>query len=169
MDCIFCKIANGEIPANKVYEDAATVAFLDISPRNPGHTIVIPKKHYGSILDVPESELASVMSTVKKAVIATKNATNSEGTNIVQNNGRAAGQVVAHIHFHVIPRFMSEGPPSLEGILQVKRFDRENRRNPHACNPRPSDDPSRDAPDIAASRALERSWLRQPGRRLRLQ
>ena len=123
MDCIYCKISKGEVPAKKVYEDANTVAFLDISPRNPGHTLVIPKKHYGSILDIPESELASVMSTVKKVAVATKNATNSDGTSIMQSNGRAAGQIVAHIHFHVIPRFMSEGPPSLEGILQIKRFD----------------------------------------------
>ena len=123
MDCIFCKIAKGEVPSKKVYEDTNTLAFRDISPRNPGHTLVIPKKHYGSILDIPENELASVMSTVKKVTMATKNATNSDGTSIMQSNGRAAGQIVAHMHFHVIPRFMSEGPPSLEGILQVKRFD----------------------------------------------
>ena len=123
MDCIFCRIASGEIPAKKVYEDTSTVAFLDISPRNPGHTLVIPKKHYGSILDIPDNELAAVMSTVKKVVVSTKNATNSEGTSIIQSNGKAAGQVVAHLHFHVIPRFLSEGPPSPEAILQVKRFD----------------------------------------------
>jgi histidine triad (HIT) family protein len=126
MDCVFCKIAKGEVPSKKIYEDADTVAFLDISPRNPGHALVIPKKHYGSILDIPENELANLMKTVKKVVVATKNATNSDGTSIVQSNGRAAGQMVGHIHFHVIPRFMSEGPPSLEGVLQIKRFDNKS-------------------------------------------
>ena len=123
VDCIFCKIGKGEIPSKKVYEDANTFAFLDINPRNPGHTLVIPKNHYGSILDIPENELSELMKAVKKIVAATKNATKSEGTSITQSNGRAAGQVVGHIHFHVIPRFMKEGLPSLEGFLQVKKMD----------------------------------------------
>jgi histidine triad (HIT) family protein len=125
-ECLFCRIAKGEIPSKKVYENANTFAFLDINPRNPGHVLVIPKRHYETVMDMPENELAEVAKIVKKMSVAAKAGTKADGISVLQSNGRAAGQVVAHLHFHVIPRFMTEGPPSLEGILQVKRFDDKN-------------------------------------------
>lgn len=124
--CLFCKISKGEIPSQKVYEDDSTFAFLDINPRNPGHTLVIPKKHVETILDADDATLSAVIRTVRKIAVAAKNAAKADGVSIVQSNGRAAGQVVAHMHFHVIPRFNAEGPPSLEGILQIKKFDEQS-------------------------------------------
>lgn len=122
-ECLFCKIAKGEIPSKKVYEDSDSFAFLDINPRNPGHTLVITKKHYGTIFDIPSGEVGRLFETVKKIAGMVKNGVNAHGVNIIQNNGKAAGQVVPHLHFHVIPRFVTEGPVGPEGILQVKKLD----------------------------------------------
>ena len=107
--CIFCKIVNGEIPAAKVYEDKGTLAFLDIAPASPkgGHTLVMPKRHYELITDVPEVELVAVSKTMKRmSEVLLKF---GEGLNIVQNNKKVAGQFVPHVHFHLIPRFTGDG------------------------------------------------------------
>ncbi len=106
-DCLFCKIIRKEIPSEIVYEDKDTVAFLDLNPVNKGHTLVVPKVHFENILDVPENTLSSAIKTVKKIAIALSKY--SDGVNIAQNNKIAAGQVVPHIHFHVIPRFNNDG------------------------------------------------------------
>lgn len=105
MDCIFCKIIAGELPSSKIYEDDSVLAFLDIKPVNPGHTLVIPKKHFESIHDTPD-EIVSKMSIVAKKIAGSiqKNL-GAEGVNIGMNNGRAAGQVVFHAHIHVMPRY----------------------------------------------------------------
>ena len=102
MNCLFCQLINGKIPSHKVYEDEHTFAFLDINPAISGHTLVIPKKHYLNINDIPGTELCKVMSTVKKIseVLLKLN----EGVNIIQNNGQKAGQIIEHLHFHIIPR-----------------------------------------------------------------
>ena len=122
-DCLFCKIVRGEIPAKKVYEDAVSLAFLDINPRNPGHTLVIPKDHFETVLDMPEGEAAEYFKSVKKVAALVKNGVNAQGLSISSSNGQVAGQVVAHQLFHVIPRFATEGPVGLEGILPAKRLD----------------------------------------------
>ena len=122
-ECLFCKIVRGEIPAKKVYEDDVSFAFLDINPRNPGHTLVIPKEHYETILDMPEGEAGEYFKSVKKVAALVKNGVNAQGLSISSSNGQAAGQVVSHQHFHVIPRFITEGPVGLEGILTTKRLD----------------------------------------------
>ena len=104
-DCIFCKIAKGEIPHNQVYQDEKTVAFLDKSPATPkgGHTLIIPKKHYETLIDIPSEELEDIIKTVKKiAMVLLKM---YPGLNLVQNNKKVAGQAVNHIHFHLIPRY----------------------------------------------------------------
>ena len=124
--CLFCKIMAGEIPSNKVYEDADTFAFLDINPRNPGHTLVIPKKHYATIFDMPEKEVGKLFESAKLVAHAVRKATNADGLSMVQSNGHAAGQVVVHVHTHLIPRFSSEGPVSLEGVLAVKKMPQES-------------------------------------------
>jgi histidine triad (HIT) family protein len=121
--CMFCGIAGGKIPAKKVFEDDVCVAFLDIHPRNPGHTLVIPKKHYEDLFAMPEAEAGSLFQGVKKVAEAARSGTKAEGVSISQSNGKAAGQIVPHLHFHVIPRFMNEGPVGLESMLPGKRMD----------------------------------------------
>ncbi|MBN2042765.1 MAG: HIT family protein [Candidatus Aenigmarchaeota archaeon] len=121
-ECLFCKIVKGEIPSDKVYEDTNFLAFLDINPRNPGHTLVIPKRHYETIFDMPDGETGSMLLMVKKVAAAVKNTMKADGISIGQSNGRAAGQVISHLHFHVIPRYLTEGPPGLESIVPVKKL-----------------------------------------------
>jgi histidine triad (HIT) family protein len=103
-DCVFCKIVAGEIPSAKVYEDEHTLAFLDIAPTVPGHTLVIPKKHCVNIFDADEETLAQVMATVKKIAPAVRDAVGARGMHINSNHEAAAGQLVFHLHFHLIPR-----------------------------------------------------------------
>ena len=108
MDCIFCKIIAGEIPSSKVYEDEKILGFLDINPASKGHSLVLPKEHYEDIFDVPDELLREIISAVKKVAIAVEKTTASDGVNVVQNNKKAAGQLVSHIHFHIIPRFEND-------------------------------------------------------------
>ena len=108
-NCLFCKIVAGEIPAEKVYEDADTLAFLDIKPVNPGHTLVIPKDHYENVFEAPEEVWGKVMQSVKKVAHAMKNGLPVDDLNIAMNNGKHAGQVIFHAHVHVIPRYEGDG------------------------------------------------------------
>lgn len=103
-ECLFCKIASGEIPSKKIFENDSTIAFLDINPANKGHTLVAPKNHAETIFDISESDLKEVIATVKKIAQKVKDKMNVDGLNIVQNNGEQAGQIVKHLHFHIIPR-----------------------------------------------------------------
>ena len=106
--CIFCKIIRGEIPAKKVHDDKDVVAFLDINPANPGHTLVVPKKHAEDITKSSEEDMAKAMHVVKKISTLLKEKLNAIGVNVLQNNGKYAGQLVAHTHFHVIPRYEND-------------------------------------------------------------
>ena len=108
-DCIFCKIVSKEAPANVVYEDEQIVAFLSNRPVNEGHTLVVPKKHYENIFEIPEEEAAYLFRVVKRVAVAVRNAIAAKGVRIVQNNGWAAGQVVFHLHVHVIPMEPNDG------------------------------------------------------------
>jgi len=104
-DCIFCKIVKGEIPSTKLYEDGNVLSFLDIMPASKGHALVVPKKHYHTLLDMPHSELGTIMETVQKVAAAVMSSVDgAEGFNIIQSNKKVAGQVVPHVHFHIIPR-----------------------------------------------------------------
>lgn len=105
MDCLFCKIANGDIPANIVYEDDLTVAFLDINPVNPGHTLVIPQKHSRNIFDIKPEQAEAVIRTTLKVANAIKSSLEADGMNLFQCNEPAASQEVFHFHLHLIPRF----------------------------------------------------------------
>ena len=109
MDCIFCKIIKNEIHSYKVYEDSKTLAFLDIAPINNGHILVIPKKHYKNIEDISEEELYALIKTVKKIGKALKKSLNILGYNVNINNDPIAGQIIPHIHFHIIPRYKNDG------------------------------------------------------------
>lgn len=102
--CIFCRIIKGELPATKVYEDVETLAFLDIKPVNPGHTLVIPKKHYVNVHDMPDELVGKVAIAAKKIADAILKI-GAKGVNIGMNNGKDAGQVVFHAHTHVMPRY----------------------------------------------------------------
>ena len=108
-NCIFCKIIKGDIPAAKVYEDEKTLAFLDIAPVNKGHTLVIPKKHSKNLLEDDMDDLDICMKTIKKVAKAVMGATGADGFNLGANTNSAAGQVVFHTHFHIIPRFEDDG------------------------------------------------------------
>lgn len=108
-ECVFCKLAKGQIPATKVYEDTKTLAFLDIYPSAKGHTLVIPKKHYPTLLEIPELELKELIAVVQKTGAAVMKGTSAQGFNVIQNNKEAAGQVIHHIHFHIIPRTERDG------------------------------------------------------------
>ena len=108
-DCIFCAIADGEIPSFKIYEDDAFLAYLDISPFAEGHTLVIPKCHFTGLLDAPEATLSGLIACVKKVAALLKEKLPCDGFNILQNNGAAAGQTVPHIHFHIVPRRNAPG------------------------------------------------------------
>lgn len=124
-ECMFCRIARGEIPSKKVYEDNKILAFLDINPRNPGHMLVIPKKHFTTVFDMSESEAGELFAKVRKVAGMVNEGTKAQGVSIANSNGQAAGQAVAHVHFHIIPRFINEAPPGLECMLSPKRFDEQ--------------------------------------------
>ncbi|MBI5398042.1 HIT family protein [Candidatus Woesearchaeota archaeon] len=108
-DCIFCKIIRGEIPCTKIYENHKALAFLDINPINNGHALVMPKEHHETLLDTPDEVLAETVKLAKRVAKAVKEGTGADGVNLGQNNFRAAGQLVFHLHFHVIPRFEGDG------------------------------------------------------------
>ncbi|MEQ1865331.1 MAG: HIT family protein [Micropepsaceae bacterium] len=101
---IFAKIIRGEAPAFKVYEDAHTIAFMDIMPQAEGHTLVIPKEHAESIFDLSPEGAAALIKATQKVAAAVRQVTNAPGILLAQLNGAAAGQTVFHIHFHIIPR-----------------------------------------------------------------
>lgn len=107
--CIFCKIAAGEIPSAKVYEDEDFKAILDLGPASKGHTLVIPKNHSENLLDVDEETASKALKVVSKVANAVKETLGCDGINIIQNNGEAAGQTVMHLHFHIIPRYVADG------------------------------------------------------------
>jgi len=108
-ECIFCKIVAGAIPCTKVYEDAHVLSFLDIGPISPGHTLLLPKKHYGAIMEMPAGEVAALFKPVAALAAAVKAAVGADGINVLQNNGPTAGQVVPHLHIHLIPRWPDDG------------------------------------------------------------
>lgn len=108
-DCLFCKIAARATPSEKIYEDEDTFAFLDIHPINRGHTLVIPKVHYANIYEAPDEIFVKVMRTVRFLAPKVKQAVGADGINIGINNDKAAGQLVFHLHAHIIPRFDDDG------------------------------------------------------------
>lgn len=107
--CIFCRIAKGDIPCAKIYEDDAVLGFLDLAPVHPGHALLIPKAHYANLLEFPSELAPAIVSALKKVGAAIMEATGASAYNVMQNNGLAAGQTVFHIHWHIIPRFEGDG------------------------------------------------------------
>jgi histidine triad (HIT) family protein len=125
MDDLFEKIINGEVPAVKVYEDEYAVAFLDIRPVNPGHTLVVPRHKSRNLFDTPDDVLQKLAPIVKKVAIAVRDAVRADGINIHINNEPAAGQAVFHMHVHVIPRFENDGRRLWGGGEYRVREDKE--------------------------------------------
>ncbi len=105
-DCVFCRIIQKQAPAEFVYEDEWVVAFLSNRPVNEGHTLVVPKKHYVNIYDIPEDEAAYLFKIAKRIAGSVRDAFAAGSVRIVQNTGEAAGQVVFHLHVHVIPMYL---------------------------------------------------------------
>jgi len=103
-DCIFCKIINGDIPSKKIFEDNNYLAFLDINPVSKGHMLVITKRHFETFNEIPTMLLPEYMKLIQKISTAVKTVTGAPGYNIMINNKEVAGQVVPHVHFHIIPR-----------------------------------------------------------------
>jgi histidine triad (HIT) family protein len=103
-DCIFCRIVRGEIPSHSVLETDDVLAFLDVSPLTPGHTLVIPKAHFASLSDLPDALAAATAAALPRICRAVRKATRADGLNVLVNTGRVAGQSVDHVHWHVIPR-----------------------------------------------------------------
>lgn len=107
-NCIFCKLANGEIPTNAIYEDDDFKVILDVSPASKGHALILPKEHYANIYEIDEEVLAKASRLAKKIITHEKEILKCDGYNVVQNNGEVAGQTVFHYHMHLIPRYASD-------------------------------------------------------------
>ena len=119
--CVFCRIVRRQAPASIIYEDETVMAFLDIRPLSKGHSLVIPKTHYVDISDTPENELSNVHRVTKRIAIAIGKATKAEGISIIQQNGKAAGQDIFHLHVHVVPRFKGQKLPGFGELRGVPR------------------------------------------------
>lgn len=127
-NCIFCKLSNGEIPTNALYEDDIVKVIFDLNPASKGHVLIIPKNHFDDIYSMDNDTAAHVFQIAVKVSKAMKEALNCDGLNIVQNNGEAAGQTVFHFHMHIIPRYEGDtvdikwvpGKAEAEEITQIK-------------------------------------------------
>lgn len=127
-DCIFCKLANGEIPTNSIYEDEDFNVILDMGPASRGHALILPKEHADNLLELPEETASKVLPLAKKLAIRMKERLMWDGFNLVQNNGETAGQTVMHFHLHLIPRYKEDGQhinwipqnPSAEELAQLR-------------------------------------------------
>ena len=111
MACLFCSIVDGSAPSWQVYEDDAAIAFLDIGPATPGHTLVVPKKHTSDIWSMTEDEAAAVMRSVHRVAAQLRNTLHPVGLNVTQSNGAAAWQEVFHYHVHLMPRYGNDDLP----------------------------------------------------------
>lgn len=108
-DCVFCRIAAGEIPCFKLHEDDHVVAFLDINPVNPGHALIATKRHSADLFETPDDELRAVMPVVRRVARAVRRVLEPDGVNLHQANGPGAAQSVLHFHMHVVPRRLDDG------------------------------------------------------------
>ncbi len=115
--CLFCSIASKEIPAWVIYEDEGIIAFLDIHPRAPGHTMIIPKSHVASLLDLEDRYAGPLFGAVKAVERRISEVLHPEGFTVGVNQGRAAGQEVDHLHVHILPRYSHDGGSAVQGLV----------------------------------------------------
>lgn len=128
-NCIFCKIANGEIPSKTLYEDESFRVILDLGPATKGHALILPKKHAENLYELPEETAADAIRLAKKMALTMREKLKCDGMNLVQNNGETAGQTVMHFHLHLIPRYQGDGQrigwipsePSQEELEAVRK------------------------------------------------
>lgn len=128
-DCIFCKIATGEIPSKTIYEDGQFRVILDLGPATKGHALILPKSHAANLYELPDETAAEVMKLAKKMALRLRDRLHCDGLNLVQNNGETAGQTVSHFHIHLIPRYEGDGQkinwvpsqPSQEELEAVRK------------------------------------------------
>ncbi len=125
MDCIFCKIANGEIPSATLYEDGDFRVILDLGPSRRGHALILPKNHYNDLFDMPEETAAKAFSVAKKVGLALIKGLDADGVQVMQNNGEAAGQTVFHFHMHLIPGYKALGPGATWVPGELEEEDKE--------------------------------------------
>ena len=129
-DCIFCKIANGEIPTNSIYEDEKFRVILDMGPATKGHALILPKEHYANLYELPEDWAAEAMVLAKRMAGSMTEKLGCDGFNLVQNNNPCAGQTVFHFHLHLIPRYENDGQeilwnptsPSAEELKEIHKI-----------------------------------------------
>ena len=127
-NCIFCKIANGDIPSNTIYEDDDFRVVLDTGPATKGHALILPKEHYANLLELPEDTSGKAMKLARRIAAIQVERLGADGLNVVQNNGAAAGQTVSHFHIHLIPRYSDDGQkigwkpgnPSQEELSRIR-------------------------------------------------
>ncbi len=124
-DCIFCKLANGEIPTRTVYEDEKFRVIMDAAPATRGHSLILPKSHYANIFEMPEDLAADAMRLAKKMATHMTEKLGCDGFNLVQNNGEAAGQTVFHFHLHLIPRYAEGNNPANVNWSHIELSDEE--------------------------------------------
>ena len=129
MDCIFCKIAKGEIPSKTIYEDEEFRVILDLGPATRGHALILPKEHADNLYELSDETAASAMKLAKKMALLMKEKLHCDGLNLLQNNGKTAGQTISHFHVHIIPRYEGDGQsinlvpgePSQEELEAVRK------------------------------------------------
>lgn len=128
-NCIFCKIANGEIPSKTIYEDDEFRVILDLGPATKGHALILPRNHYANLYELPDETAAKVMLLAKKMAGQMTEKLHCDGFNLVQNNGEVAGQTVFHFHMHLIPRYKDDnqtigwkpGEPTQEELEEIRK------------------------------------------------
>jgi histidine triad (HIT) family protein len=128
-NCIFCKIANGEIPSQSIYEDEDFKVILDLGPATKGHALILPKEHASDLFELPEETAAKAMVLAKKLGKQMKERLQADGLNLIQNNGEAAGQTVHHFHLHLIPRYENDGQHILWKPGEVSQEELETIKN----------------------------------------
>ena len=128
-NCIFCKIANGEIPSKAIHEDDDFKVILDLGPATKGHALILPKEHAANLFELPDETAAKVLVLAKKLGAQMKENLKADGMNLVQNNGEVAGQTVHHFHMHLIPRYENDGQEILWNPGEVTQDELEEIKN----------------------------------------
>ena len=128
-DCIFCKIANGEIPSKTLYEDERFRVILDLGPATKGHALILPKDHFSNLFELPDETAGEVMKLARRMAVQMKEKLHADGFNLVQNKGECAGQTVMHFHLHLIPRYEGDGQHILWKPVETTQEELEQIKN----------------------------------------
>lgn len=128
-DCIFCKIANGEIPSKTLYEDDMCRVILDLAPATKGHALILPKNHAANLYELPDEDASKVLVVAKNVATKMTKALKCDGFNLMQNNGEVAGQTVFHFHMHLIPRYTNDGQDLNPFKIEMSQDELEEIKN----------------------------------------